>query len=181
MDAEIWKKVDGYPNYEVSNLGNVRSLNYHREGESKILKTSLNNKGYLYITLCKEGKTKRYFVHRLVAQAFLDNPNNLPQVNHKDEDKTNNHVSNIEYCDAKYNMNYGTRIDRQKQNTINKQGKECNYSKPINQYSKDNVFIKRWDCASDVKRELGFSNSNICLCLRGKRKSCGGYIWKYAS
>ena len=102
---EIFKDIEEYEGlYQISNLGRVKSLKY---GKERILKPAKDKKGYLYVCLYKQGKMKIYRVHRLVAQAFIPNPNNLPQVNHKDEDKTNNASSNLEFCDAKYNNNYG--------------------------------------------------------------------------
>lgn len=107
---EQWRPVKGFEGlYAVSNLGRVKSLNYNHTGVEKILKPQKNRGGYLYINLCRNGKVKAFKVHRLVAAAFLPNPNNLPQVNHKDEVKDNNCVSNLEFCDCKYNNNYGTR------------------------------------------------------------------------
>lgn len=183
---EIWKNIEGYPNYQVSNFGNVRSLNYHREGESKILKTSLNHKGYQLVSLYKNNKRKTFQVHRLVAQAFIQNPDNLPQVNHKDENKQNNCVDNLEWCDVKYNCNYGSRNQKVIKNLnhktmLGKFGKDNPSSKPINQYDLDGSFIRSWDCAYEVKRELGFSQQNICSCLKGRYKTANGFIWKYAS
>lgn len=118
---EIWKDIRDYEGlYQISNNGNVKSLgrwvNYKNKGkkwqEGKILKPLVKKGGYLHVGLWKNGKVKFFIVHRLVAQAFIPNPNNLPQVNHKDENKENNVVKNLEYCDAKYNSNYGTRNKR---------------------------------------------------------------------
>lgn len=107
---EIWKPVVGYEGlYEVSNLGRVRSLNYNGTGTKGTLSEATNKCGYKYLVLCNNGKRKHHLVHRLVAGAFLINPNNLPQVNHKDEHKDNNCIDNLEWCDNKYNNNYGTK------------------------------------------------------------------------
>lgn len=114
--TEIWKDIVGYEGlYQVSNLGNVKRLKgYKGRGkgyivEEHLIQPSINSRGYQNVVLCKNGKTKTFSMHRLVAIAFLDNSNNLQQVNHKDEDKTNNCVYNLEWCDATYNNNYGTR------------------------------------------------------------------------
>lgn len=109
---EIWKDISGYEGlYQVSNLGNIKSFNYGGHGKIKLLKLE-NFKGYKRVVLSKNGKTKRYFVHRLVAMTFIPNPDDLPIVNHKDENKTNNNVNNLEWCTHEYNVNYGTRNER---------------------------------------------------------------------
>ena len=114
--TEIWKDIVGYEGlYQVSNLGNVKRLKgYKGRGkgyivEEHLIQPSINSRGYQNVILCKNGKTKTFSMHRLVAIAFLDNSDNLPEVNHKDEDKTNNCVDNLEWCDRVYNNNYGTR------------------------------------------------------------------------
>ena len=186
MIEEIWKTIEGYPNYEVSNLGNVRSLNFHREKKSKIMKQRVNRCGYKYLLLCKDGKHKTFTVHQLVAKAFIQNTYNHPVVNHKDENKQNNCVNNLEWCTHKYNSNYGTAIERQKQNPnikscLGKFGKEHPNSKPINQYTKDGKLIRIWDSRADIGRELGINMSHISSCVNGKRKTAYGFIWKHAS
>lgn len=163
---EVWKDIDGYPNYQASNLGRVKSLNYKKTGVEKILKGYKNRNGYLRVNLSKKGKSKLYYIHRLVAQAFISNPNNWSQINHIDEDKTNNKVDNLEFCTAEYNINYGTRTERTQ--------------KPILQFSKEGEFIRKWDSIVDIERELGFNHSAITKCCKGKLyKSVGGYKWHY--
>lgn len=109
-NMEIWRDIKDYEGlYQVSNLGRVKSLKY---GKEKILKGYKYRGGYLRVDLYKERKVKHFPIHRLVASAFINNPNNLPQVNHKDEDKTNNCAENLEYCDSSYNTNFGTRNER---------------------------------------------------------------------
>ena len=121
MTEEIWRPVVGYEGlYEVSSYGRVRSLDRYVKGKSesyrlikgKVLSGSITKDGYVRCLIKVNGVGRSYFVHRLVAEAFIPNPDNLPQVNHKDEDKTNNNVDNLEWCDAKYNNNYGTAIER---------------------------------------------------------------------
>lgn len=123
---EIWRPVKEYEGYyEVSNLGRVRSIDRYvnTKGDSKrirngrVLKGILHNE-YVWVTLSKDNLKSKKRVHRIVAEAFLPNPDNLPQVNHKDEDKTNNNVDNLEWCTAKYNMNYGTLRERRVQTNI---------------------------------------------------------------
>ena len=185
---EIWKNIKGYPNYQVSNMGRVKRLStgYYRRTE-KILKPQSQNNGYLHIKLSQKDKTKCILVHRLVAQVFIPNPNNLPQVNHINEDKTDNRVENLEWCDIKYNINYGNgiskRVKTNKENGTYKKIGEINYknfSKSILQFSKDNSFIRRWDCIMDVQRELGYDNKQICSCLKNRQKTAKGFKWVYA-
>lgn len=107
---EIWKEIPGYEGlYEVSNTGMVRSLRYN-----KIMIPNTNRCGYQYINLCKDGIRKTKTIHRLVAQVFIPNPDNLPEVNHRDEDKINNIAENLEWCDRKYNVNYGMSQEKRK-------------------------------------------------------------------
>ena len=124
---EEWRPIVGYEGlYEVSSYGRVRSLDKYVKSKSKsyrlhkgkVLISEKNTRGYLSVVLSYNGKHKAITVHRLVAQAFIPNPNNLPEINHKDEDKTNNNVENLEWCDHKYNVNYGTRNIRAKETAI---------------------------------------------------------------
>ena len=171
-EEEIWCPIKGYEGiYEVSDQGRVRSLKF---GKERILKPFRNKGGYLLVGLCKNGEQKKCKVHRLVAQTFIPNPDNLPEVNHKDEDKTNNFVHNLEWCDVKYNINYGTRIKRISEKMTN--GK---LSKPVLQYTKSGEFVKEWKSASDVQRNLGYFQNSISNCCNGKLKSAYGYIWKF--
>lgn len=163
---EIWKEIENYPNYQISNLGRVKSFWY---GKEKILKNCKDRGGYLQVLLCKEGKIKHYLIHRLVAQAFIPNPNNLPQVNHKDENPKNNCVENLEWCDSSYNVNFGTRNERMTQRK----------QKPILQFTKQGEFVKKWDSATQVERVLGFKQSNISICCKGKYKFMYDFKWRY--
>ena len=109
-DTEFWADVKGYEGlYQVSNLGHVKSLNYNHGKKHKIMVGGIDRYGYRYYTLSKNKKTQNFWGHRLVAMAFIPNPENLPQINHKDENKQNNTMSNLEWCNSKYNSNYGTR------------------------------------------------------------------------
>ena len=160
---EIWKDIFGYEGlYQVSNLGRVRSLKF---GKERILSIRRSKFGYLLVNLCKNSDMKTFRVHRLVGQSFIPNPNNLPEINHKNEDKTNNRVENLEWCDRKYNINYGTRTVK------------C--SKPVLQFTKDGEFVREWKSTMDVQRNLGFDNTSISSCCTGRYKSAYGFIWKY--
>ena len=172
---EIWKPVRNYEGlyeglYEVSNTGKVKSLNYRKTGKERILKTYDNGHGYLFVVLSKEGNREQPLVHVLVATAFLPNPNNLPEVNHNDEDKTNNCVENLEYCSKLYNINYGTGIKRRAEKR----------SKPVFSVDKESGLIMWWQSAHEADRCTGISNGNIIKCCQGKQKSAGGHIWFYA-
>ena len=166
---EHWKPVVGYEElYEVSDMGNVRSLKF---GKQKILKPWKDGGGYLKINLCKDGHVKKFKVHRLVAEAFIQNPNNLDTVNHKDEVKTNNVASNLEWMSQKDNNNYGTRNKRIGESL----------SKKVQMFDKSTgELLATFPSTREAARVTGISPKNISACCIGKRKSAGGYIWKYA-
>lgn len=113
-------------------------------------------------------------VHRLVGQAFLLNPNNLPEINHRDEDKTNNRVENLEWCDRKYNNNFGTRNQRVAEKMTN--GK---LSKTVLQFTLEGNFVKEWKSIRDVQRNLGYNCGNISSCCTGRYNSANGFVWRY--
>lgn len=173
---ELWKDIQGYEGkYQVSNLGNVKSLLKDRNG--KIMKPRANKRGYYQVYLYSDSKTRKmYLVHRLVAQTFIENPENLPLVNHKDENKSNNCVSNLEWCSYEYNNNYGTRNERSMFTRIVNNGKTA--PKKIDQYSLDGKFIKTWNSGAELAKN-GFHNSSICHCCKGLQKTSKGYILKY--
>lgn len=182
--AEIWKAVDGYEGlYEVSNTGKVRSLYRYK----RTLKPIISNSGYERVDLFKNKTRKQFSVHRLVACAFVNNPDNKPFVNHKDENKTNNHSNNLEWVTPEENCVYGTAIIRRtlntdyskRRNNSANQIKAC--SKPILQYTKDGVFVKAWSSASECSRKTGFSISGIRSVVKKQRNSIFGYIFKEGS
>ena len=173
---EEWKDIDGYEGlYEVSDWGRVKSLENNKSRKEKILKGVKNTYGYLQVHLCKDGKVVWKKVHRLVAQAFLENPQNLPQVNHKDECKTNNSVDNLEFCDNKYNVNYGTRNQRSGEKLTNHPTK----SKRVDQIDpQTGEVIRQWESTREAGRN-GFKQNHVSDCARGKYKQYKGFIWKY--
>lgn len=188
---EIWKDIKEYEGlYQVSNLGNVRSLGRYVKNKNnklqyfpeKILKTG-NVQEYLKVTLSNNNKQRYYRVHRLVAEAFISNPENKPEVNHIDGDKKNNCVDNLEWCNRSENEKHayknGLAKPSQKQkNAVAKYARE-NYSKKVIQYDLNGKFIKEWNSMSDVWRELGIRPSYICRCCKGLRNQTYGYKWKY--
>ena len=156
--------IENYPNYTISDKGEIVNTNTNKE-----LKGYIRKDGYVIISLSKGGKKYKCYLHRLVAETFIPNPDNLPQVNHKDEDKTNNCVSNLEWITPKDNCNYGTRNERQ----------GLGHSKPIEQYDLDGNLIKEWDSAAQVERDLGFNHQNISKCCLGQQKTAYNYKWRY--
>lgn len=172
MIEEIWRDVKDYEGlYQVSNLGRAKRLKGRYMRCDKILKGHEDEFGYIRLHLSKNSKTKSSKLHRLVAKAFIPNPENKPQVNHIDENKTNNIVSNLEWVTAKENVNHGTRTNRAikkreiKIKAIDIANGEWNEYKSIN------------ECA----RQLGIDNSAISKQLKGKLRRCGGYVFEYAN
>ena len=183
--VEIWKEIPDFPNYEVSNWGNVRSKDRVSErmgNDAKLKGMMLKGKidrGYKRVTLYA-GDRKRHkeiSVHRLVAQAFIPNPSNLPCVNHKDENPKNNHVDNLEWCTHKYNSNYGTAIKRMVAHQ-DMRAKSERKSPVIIQCDMQGVPLKFWRSAAECSRQTGINAADILSCSLGKRKSIGGYTWK---
>ena len=171
---EIWKQIDGFDGrYEISNYGRLKSYAQNKSG--KISTGSPQRKGYLAVTLYDgNGKRQTYKIHRLVAEAFIFNPNNLPQVNHKDEDKNNNCVDNLEWCDNDYNNHYGTRTQRAAVSN------RCCDTTSVKIYSVDkNGNIEYFDSIGEAERITGLNHSNIVRTLKGRTKTCGGREWYY--
>ena len=174
--------IPDFPDYLIETDGRIFSKKRNRW-----LKYQISPKGYCYLELSNSKGRKRMSVHRLVATAYIPNPDNFPQVNHKDENKQNNNVSNLEWCTAKYNMNYGTVQERIRKNTdftkpiykINaiKNGKRV--SKSILMLDKKGNCINRFVSAKEASRRTNTHYANIIACCKFKRQSAGGYIWKY--
>lgn len=165
---ENWKEIAGYEGlYEVSDQGRVKSLKY---GKERIMKPLNNTWGYHQVSLCKDGHTKPLLVHRLVAEAFIPNPQGLETVNHKDEVKTNNTVSNLEWMSKRDNINYGTHNKRM-QEALSKQVQMLDKS--------TGELIATFPSTIEAERITGIHQGNISTCCLGKRKSAGGYIWRY--
>lgn len=159
---ELWKELEEFPQYQISSYGRVKSFKRYKEG--KILKTKYTN-GYSRIGLInKEGKQQFVNIHRLVATAFIPNPNNLPVVNHKDENKLNNHAENLEWCTIKQNINYGNGIEKRRY--TNAKSVKC---------VETGIIYKSF---AEAARETGTPASSISSVFQGKMKKAGGHHWE---
>lgn len=175
MNKEIWKPILGYEGlYEVSNKGNVRSMNYNRTGNIKLLKYLVHRDGYLKVRLYKDKSWVDCFIHKLVAINFIPNPYDMTEIDHKNGNKTDNKVENLKWCTRKENMN----------NTItkNKIRKTMNYkATPVIQYNVKGELINVFDTIMEASRVTGVNSGGISNCCQNKnrQKTAGGYIWKY--
>lgn len=189
-NREIWRPVKGFDGiYTVSNYGRIMSWNPYHRNEPLLLKTWLGNKGYLRIVLRKNGEKVHKQVAIIVAEAFLPNPDNLPQVNHKDENKTNNFVwvnddgsadpirSNLEWCTNKQNINYGTRNKRMVE-TRTRQG-QIRGEMSVVQLSLDGELVNVFKSLCEAERQTGAFSSIICKCCKGINQTHHGFRWKY--
>ena len=184
MAIGVWRSPPDYEGlYMVSDSGLVKSLI-----SDKILKPNHMNNGYLSVELFKDKKSKRILIHRLVAQTFIENPNNFPCVNHIDENKHNNNVNNLEWCTRSYNINYGTANERRRRHwhvteKVSKAWREnkIKNGKPVLCYTKKGEFVRRFNSAKEAGEILKTTYSHICSVCNGKRKSAAGYIFKYES
>lgn len=184
FEGEIWKDVPDYERwYQVSNLGRVKSLERHitdsnRQNRTvcykeRIIKQFVSRTGYYTLHLTKNSKIRIFTAHKLVALAYIPNPNKYPCINHKDETRTNNNVDNLEWCTYKYNTNYGTCIQRVTAKNLLRE----DLAKPVYQYDIDGNFICKHHSARSIARNLGFSIRSIREVLYGKHTSSHGYIW----
>ena len=184
---EEWRDIIEYEGlYQISNKGRVKSLGNNKNRKEKILSLKPIN-GYIRVFLYKNGKPKPYSVHRLVAIAFIPNPNNYPEVNHIDEDKTNNIVENLEWCDKKYNMNYGTRNNRAgKKISENRKGKYLYDKNPKATKVKCITTGEVFNCIKEASKKYNVIYQSISKCCRGERNYAGKHpvtkeklVWEY--
>lgn len=177
---EIWKDIKGYEGfYQVSNLGRVRSVDRWVNGnhincdfqfvKGKLRKLRKNKNGYWIVILRKNSSHKGFLVHRLVAEAFIPNPNSLPYINHKDENPENSVVDNLEWCTALYNLEYSD---------VPKRIAKFKFRRVI-QFDKDMNEIRRWNSLKEAAKSINRAQQNISKCCRGKVDTCGGYKWRY--
>ena len=177
---EIWKEVKDYEDYyEISNYGRLRSKDrlimgrYDlRFAKGKVIKPTKCTNGYMEYQLHKDGRVKSFLAHRLVAKHFIENPYNLPEVNHLDENIENNNIDNLQWCTSKENANYGSR---------NKKCRECNrkYFKAVVQKDLQGNFIKKYESMGQASKEINGDISAIIRVCKGKQKTCYGYKWEY--
>lgn len=172
--TEIWKDIIGYEgHYQVSNLGNVKRLerkdSLGRKLKEKVLKERVNLNGYHYALLSLNGSAHNKLVHRLVAIAFIPNPHNYPQVNHIDENPSNNCITNLEWVSPKQNANHGSRNERMINKVKILLGRSVTNGETV------------FDTIGDASRSLNISRSNISGCVRGLQKIAGGFAWRYVN
>lgn len=184
MNKEIWKLIDGDDRYYVSNLGNVKTIDYNHQQIEKNLKPVIRNNGYKYVAINK----KQLAVHRLVAMAFIENNDNKPFVNHVDGDKTNNKVENLEWCTAKENMSHAFKNNLVNTRSVKQQRARRKTAKrmieknkiKIVQYSKKHEYISEFNSIVEASNITGANAVHISRCAKGFQKTCGGFIWEYA-
>jgi hypothetical protein len=164
--AEIWREIKGYEDrYLISDTGLVFS-----KISNRLLAPKIDRYGYKTVTLCRDGKSKHFTIHRLVAVAFIPNTHGLPTVNHKDENKLNNHVDNLEWMSVKENDNHGTRNVRMA---------NAKKLRPIAQYDSNMTLLQVHSGIKDAQRNTGVNRNSIRDVCRGNRPNAGGYVWRY--
>lgn len=172
----MWATVPEYSRYMVSDSGDVYSI-----AKNRVLKHAISKFGYARVPLRNDaGEKHTIMVHRLVASAFLSNPDNLPQVNHINENRLDNRLENLEWCSPSYNINYGSRNEKVRQKL--RKFKEQSVARKVEQIDANTGdVVKTWTSLREIERELGFAHGNIYACCTGKRKTRGGYLWRYAT
>lgn len=177
--TDNWKEIIGFPGYQVNEKGEIVSLHYLHHNMTRKLKLRKSRNGYYSVCLYKDGKAYSKLIHRIVAQTFIPNPNNFPQVNHIDGDKGNNNVSNLEWVSNSGNIKHAIRNNLiSKERLINTtEAMSKNNRKAVLQFDIQGKFIARYNSAQEAA--LMNNLSNVSACCRGKYKTTGGYIWRY--
>lgn len=175
--AEIWRNIRGYDGlYMVSNCGRVKTLHAtdsYPHNKDGILQNNASSNGYSMVALCKKGIIKRFLVHRLVAEAFIPNPNRLPVVNHKDENKSNNNASNLEWVSQKQNLLHSNVLKKMKTASVKKQ------QKPVLMYDRKGKFICEYESITMAAKAIGSYQQSVSLCCYGQLKFTKGYSFKF--
>lgn len=196
FSKEIWKDIKDYEGlYQVSNLGRIKSLGRYMKNhskkqwiEEKILTPQLNQGGYMVVGLCKNGKRKVHRIHRIIAEAFIPNSENKPYINHINGIKTDNTITNLEWCTNSENVQHGwdtgLHVVTDKLRQVGYKHSKLYFNpkkqrKKVIQYDLNNNFIKEWNSITEVNKELKINNTSIGQCCMGKRKTAGDFIWKY--
>ena len=185
---EKWKYIENTNNlYQISNYGRIKAKakkvnaglinNKQVLRKERIIKLQKNNLGYLHTSISVNHMFKNINIHREVAKAFIPNPNNLPVVNHKDENPSNPRFDNLEWCTHKYNINYKNRNNKASKTMLEKE----DYFNRINQYDLDGNFIKQWRSIKNIEKNIKISRKSVSRCCRGLQKTAGGYKWGYAN
>lgn len=165
--------MNGYSNYQISSLGRIRRINKDcRCSKYRYLKLKLEKNGYLRIGLSKSRKTKYYNVHRLVCQAFIPNPNNYPIVNHKDENRSNNNVNNLEWCTYKYNSNYGN---------VKLKLSNSSFKRKVYQFDKNMNLLNTYNSIKEASDKTNSNRRWISQCCKKEHLTCNGFYWRYAN
>ena len=179
--TEVWKDIPGYEGlYQVSDKGNVRSINWRNKGVIRDLRSREHPCGYRQVLLRANGITRMVTIHRLVASAFIPNPNNLPQVNHIDENKANNDVRNLEWCSASYNVKYSIYRHPERKHGTKQPAWKYGNEKIVQLDLNDNV-VKVWGGTPELIRDTPWGVSNIVCCCNGGRKTAYGFRWRFAN
>lgn len=159
----MYKPIYKFPNYKVNEYGDIRNIK-----KNKLMSVYTKDNGYKFVKLSNNGTSKECRVHRLVAEAFIPNPDNLPFINHKDEDRGNNNVDNLEWCTSSYNNTYGTRTDKQSKAMM----------KEVCQYDINMNLIEVYSSINEAGEVCGIKPCNISNCIAGRSKTSGGFVWR---
>lgn len=176
--TDIWRDIPGYEGiYQASTEGKVKSLNYKNTGKEGELKASLESSGYLHLVLSKDGVNKTFRVHRIIALTFLEPIPGKNHIDHIDGNRLNNSVSNLRWVSQKENNNFEPYKKCNSESHINNK----KLSKTVLQLSLDGTIMAEYESISEAARQRGIYHANISACCRGKLKTAGHYIWKFAS